>query len=84
MRNAPKDANYFHGAGDAPPDQINKVLNDVDLLLAKVDADELAALTSRLSIEKEAPKIHGVFGEEVTRLVGAGKLKDGEVKSLCP
>ncbi|KAI9717351.1 MAG: hypothetical protein M1828_007239 [Chrysothrix sp. TS-e1954] len=84
VRNAPKDANYFHGAGDAPPDRINNVLNDVDLVLAKVDPDELAELTSKLSIEKDAGKIQAVLGEEVKRLVGAGKLKDGDAKSLCP
>lgn len=82
VRSAVKDANYFHGAGDASAKQIDDVLNDVDALLAKIDPDELAALTSKLSLEKEADKIHSVFSEEATRLTSAGKVKDAELKSL--
>lgn len=83
VRSAVKDANYFAGAGNASASQIDMVLNDVDLLLTKVDADELAELTSKLSIAKEADKIQGVFSGEVSRLVDAGKLKAGEAKSLA-
>lgn len=82
VRGAVKDANYFHGAGAATATQIDAVLNGVDLVLANVDADELADLTSKLSVEKDAEKIHGVFDEEVKRLVAAGKLKEGEARSL--
>jgi len=82
VRNAAKDANYFHGAGSAPAKQIDDVLNDVDALLAKIDPDELADLTSKLSLEKEADKIHLVFSEEAARLTSAGKVKEGELKVL--
>lgn len=82
VRTAVKDANYFTAGGDASAAQIDKVLNDVDLLLAKVDPDELADLTAKLSLQKEPKGIQGVFGDEVIRLVGAGKLKDGEAASL--
>lgn len=82
VRGAVKDANYFAGAGTATATQIDMALNDIDLLLTKVDPDELAALTSKLSIAKEADKIQSVFSEEVSRLVADGKLKTGEAKSL--
>jgi len=82
VRGAVKDANYFAGTGDASASQIDMVLNDVDLLLAKVDAEELAELTSKLSLAKEADKIKTVFSAEISRLVKDGKLNASEAKSL--
>lgn len=82
VRGAAKDANYFHAGGAAPAAQIDTVLNDVDLVLSKIDPDELAALTAKLGAEKEMEKVKAVFGEEVVRLTGEGKLKEGEAKSL--
>ncbi|KAB8338798.1 hypothetical protein FH972_021743 [Carpinus fangiana] len=81
VRGAVKDAGYFV-AGTASAAQIDAALNDTDLLLAKVDADELAALTARLGSEKDAQKVHAIFGETVAQLTAAGKLKDGEAASL--
>lgn len=83
VRGSVKDANYFHGAGDAPAGQVERVLNDVDLILAKIDADELAALTANLNGKKDAGQIKSVFAEEVKRLIGAGKLKEGEIKAVA-
>jgi DnaJ family protein C protein 2 len=82
VRGAVKDANYFHGSGDAPAGQIDSALNDVDSIIAKIDNEELAALTAKLNGKKDAGEITSIFQEEVKRLVGAGKLKDGEAKSL--
>lgn len=82
VRGAVKDANYFHSAGDAPAAQIDSALNDVDLIITRIDNEELAALTARLNGKKDASEITTIFQEEVKRLVGAGKLKDGETKSL--
>lgn len=82
IRGAVKDANYFHGAGDAPASQVDSALNDVDLIIAKIDNEELAALTSKLNGKKDASAIKETFQAEAKRLVGAGKLKDGELKSL--
>lgn len=81
VRGAAKDANYF-ADGAASPAQIDAALNDTELLLAKLDPDELAALTAKLGTEKDPKKIHAVFGETVAALTTAGKLKDGEAKSL--
>jgi DnaJ family protein C protein 2 len=79
VRGAAKDANYF-ATGDASASQIDAVLGDIDLVIAKVDNEELADLTAKLNGLKVADEIKSVFTEEVTRLKGAGKLKDGEAK----
>ncbi|EON70000.1 hypothetical protein W97_09266 [Coniosporium apollinis CBS 100218] len=83
VRGSAKDANYFHAGGDAPPSQIDAVLNDVDLIIAKIDNEELALLTSKLNGKKDAGEIKVIFAEEVARLVSAGTLKDGEAKSFA-
>ncbi|KAF2263690.1 zuotin [Lojkania enalia] len=82
VRGAVKDANYFHGAGDAPAAQIDSALNDVDLIITKIDHEELATLTGKLNGKKDAGEIKQIFQDEVKRLVGASKLKEGECKSL--
>ncbi|OCK85782.1 zuotin [Lepidopterella palustris CBS 459.81] len=82
VRASVKEANYFHGAGDAPAAQIDGALNDADLVIAKIDNEELAALTSRLNGKKDASEIKQIFVDEVKRLIDAGKLKDGEAKFL--
>ncbi|KAH7400808.1 DnaJ domain-containing protein [Phaeosphaeria sp. MPI-PUGE-AT-0046c] len=83
VRGAVKDANYFHAGGDAPAAQIESALNDTDLIIAKIDHEELATLTGKLSNEKDAGKIKQVFQDEAQRLIGAGKLTQAEVKSLA-
>jgi DnaJ homolog subfamily C member 2 len=82
VRGAVKEANYFHTSGDAPAAQIDSALNDVDLIITKIDNEELAALTGKLNGKKNAGEITSIFKDEVKRLVGAGKMKDGEAKSL--
>jgi len=83
VRGAVKDANYFHSGGDAPAAQIDAALNDTDLIIAKIDNEELAALTAKLNGVKDAAKIKQAFKEEADRLIGAGKLTQAEVKSLA-
>merc|ERR1712098_977705 len=81
MKGSVKDANYFV-SGDAPASAIDAVLNDVELVQGKLDPDETAALAGKLNGLKIADEIKGVWSGEVKRLVEAGKIKDGEVKSL--
>merc|ERR1711981_571091 len=81
MKGRVKDANYFV-SGDAPASAIDAVLNDVELVQGKLDPDETAALAGKLNGLKIADEIKGVWSGEVKRLVEAGKIKDGEVKSL--
>ncbi|KAI0476291.1 putative zuotin [Xylariaceae sp. FL0804] len=83
LKGSVKDANYFADGGDASAGQIDAVLNDVDLVQAKIDPDEIAALAAKLGGLKVAAEIRGVWSAEVQRLVGAGKLKEGEAKSLA-
>ncbi|TKA78255.1 hypothetical protein B0A49_02621 [Cryomyces minteri] len=82
VRGGAKDANYFHASGSAPPAQIDAALNDVDAIISKIDNEELAALTAKLNGKKDAAEITAVFQDEAQRLVAAGKVKDGELKSL--
>lgn len=82
VRGAVKEGNYFHGAGDAPASQIDSALHDVDAIITRIDNEELATLTGKLNGKKDAGEIKQILQDEVKRLVGAGKLKEGEMKSL--
>lgn len=82
VRGAAKDGNYF-AEGQASPAQIDSALNDVDVIITKLDNEELQAVTIKLGSEKDASKIKSIFKEEVEKLVAAGKLKEGELKSLA-
>jgi DnaJ family protein C protein 2 len=82
LRGSVKDANYFAG-GDASPAQIDAVLNDVEFVQGKIEADEVAALAGKLNGLTVANDIKGVWSGEVKRLVEAGKLKEGDVKTLA-
>ncbi|KAK4247019.1 hypothetical protein C7999DRAFT_41634 [Corynascus novoguineensis] len=81
LRGSVKDANYFV-EGDPSAATIDAVLGDVELIQGKIDADEIAALAGKLNGLKVADEIKGVWKSEVERLVGAGKLKEGEAKTL--
>lgn len=81
LKGSVKDANYFV-AGEASAAVIDNTLNDVDLVQGKIDADEIAALAAKLKDLKVADEIKGVWTAEVKRLVDAGKIKEGEVKTL--
>ncbi|KAF6815494.1 DnaJ domain-containing protein [Colletotrichum musicola] len=81
LKGSVKDANYF-ASGDASAATIDAVLGDVELVQGKIDADEIAALAGKLGGLKLADEIKSVWSEEVKRLIGAGKLKEGDAKSL--
>lgn len=82
LKGSVKDANYFvQGEPDAKV--IDAVLNDVELVQGKVDADEIAALAGKLNGLKVADEIKGIWAEEIKRLESAGKIKEGEVKSFA-
>lgn len=82
VRGAVKDANYFHAGGDAPPAQIDAALNATDALLSKLEPDALQALTTKLTGEKDAGKIKGLFAADAKELVDGGKLTAAEVKGI--
>lgn len=81
LKGSVKDANYF-ASGDASPATIDTVLNDVELVQSKIDPDEIAALAGKLNGLKVADEIKAAWSEEVKRLVAAGKLKEGDAKTL--
>jgi len=83
LKGSVKDANYFVPDGEAPASAIDSVLNDVELVQGKLDPDETAALAGKLNGLKIADEIKGVWSGEVKRLVEAGKIKDGEIKTLA-
>lgn len=82
LKGSVKDANYF-AAGDASAATVDAVLGDIELVQAKMDADEVAALAGKLNGLKVADEIKAVWKAEVARMVEGGKLGDGEVKTLA-
>ncbi|KAF3401983.1 Zuotin [Penicillium rolfsii] len=83
LKSSVKDVNYF-ADGEASPAQVDTVLGDVDLVMSKIDVDELAELASRLTVAgKDSGAVKAAWAAESKRLVEAGKLKDGEVKAFA-
>jgi DnaJ family protein C protein 2 len=81
LRGSVKDVNYF-ASGDASPAAIESVLNDVELIQAKIDPEEIAALAAKLNGLKVASEVKSVWVEEAQRLIAAGKVKDAEIKAF--
>lgn len=83
LKTSVKDANYLLPTGEtAGPKRVDEVLNDVEGVMGKIEPEEMALLASKLNGLKVAEEIGGVWNEEVKRLVGAGKVKDGDMKVL--
>ena len=82
LKGSVKDANYFASGSDASAAQIDAVLNDLETVQSKIDPDEVADLAGKLSGLTVAGDIKKVWVGEVQRLVGAGKIKDGECKTM--
>ncbi|KAL2848357.1 DnaJ domain-containing protein [Aspergillus pseudodeflectus] len=81
LKGSVKDVNYFAESGEPSAAQVDAVLTDVDNVISKIDAEELASLAERLTIAgKDGAAVKNVYTEEFKRLVGAGKAKDGEAK----
>lgn len=81
VKGSVKDVNYFAEGGEASPKQIDEVLDDVDKVLGNIDADELADLVSKLNVAgKDAAKVKETFSATTSALVGAGKLKETDLK----
>ncbi|KAI9040173.1 putative ribosome associated DnaJ chaperone Zuotin [Aspergillus affinis] len=71
-----KDVNYFAESGDASAAQIDGVLTDVENIMGKIDAEELASLAERLTAAgKDAAAVKAAWTEEAGK-----KLKEGEAK----
>ena len=86
LKSSVKDVNYLLAEGEATagPQRIDEVLNEVDLVMGKIDNEELASLAGKLGGAKGVDAVGKLWAEEVEKLKGAGKIKDGEVKALGP
>lgn len=83
LKGSVKDVNYFAESGEPSAVQVDSVLTDVDIISGKIEPEELASLAERLTAAgKDVGAVKGVYVEETKRLVGAGKLKEGEAKSF--
>ncbi|KAH8689912.1 putative ribosome associated DnaJ chaperone Zuotin [Talaromyces proteolyticus] len=81
LKGSVKDVNYFAEGGDASAAQVDAVLNDVEVIMGKINPEELAALAAKLSkAGTDGGAVKGVYTEEAKRLVGEGKLKETEIK----
>lgn len=84
LKGSIKDVNYFVEGGDASPGQIDAVLGDVEAVMNKIDHEQLAGLAERLTAAgRDTAGVKAAFADEVKRLLDAGMLKDGEVKSFA-
>ena len=82
LRDSVKAANHF--AEGAPSDVVVTSVNgDVDFVITVIDADETAALAAKLNGLTVSGEIKGIWSSEVKRLQDAGKLKDGQAKTLA-
>lgn len=80
VKGSVKDVNYF-AEGEPSAKDVDDVLDDVDKILGNIDPDQLADLVSKLNVAgKDAGKVKEAFSETSGGLVGAGKLKDGDLK----
>jgi DnaJ family protein C protein 2 len=82
IRGCAKDGNYFVESGDASAAQIDSALNDLDVLIAALDPEGIADLTAKLEGKKGAKAIRDVFAGEAKKLIGDGKVKEVDVKSI--
>ena len=82
VRGSVKDVNYFHDGGDVPSAKIDTVLNEVDVLITKLDMVELADLSSKLNGKKDPAELKAIYVAETKKLVKDGKLKDGELSTF--
>ena len=78
-----KDANYLLPAGEqAGAKRIDDILNDVEVVMGKLEPEDIASLASKLTGLKVVDEVGKVWGDEVDRLQGAGKVQAGETKVL--
>ncbi|KHJ35444.1 hypothetical protein EV44_g4956 [Erysiphe necator] len=82
LKGSVKEANYFV-EGDPPANIIDKILGAVELIQGKIDADETAALASKLTGLKISGEIKQVWSDEVKRLVSSGKINEGDAVILA-
>ncbi|KAK6385326.1 hypothetical protein LTR65_009252 [Meristemomyces frigidus] len=73
-----KDKRAIRGAAE----KVAAVPEETELLLSKLDVDEITALVGKLKGEREAGEVKGIFKDELKRLLGAAQIKEGELTTL--
>ncbi|MDI1486096.1 MAG: Zuotin [Ramalina farinacea] len=81
LKSSVKDANYLLPPGEvASAKRVDDVLNDVEVVMAKMEPEEMALLASRLGGLKTADAVDMVWNEEIKRLMDAGKVKPEDLR----
>ncbi|KAG8530104.1 uncharacterized protein KY384_005586 [Bacidia gigantensis] len=85
LKGSVKDANYLLPAGaKADTKQIDGVSLDIEIVMGKMEPEDIANLAGKLSGLKVAEEVAPLWQEEVKRLREVGKLKEGDAKTLVP
>lgn len=83
LKGSVKDANYLLPTGqEAGLKRVDEVLNDIEAVMAKIEPEEMALLAGKLNGLKVSKEVGTVWNEEVKRLIGAGKVKETDMKVL--
>ena len=78
LKSSVKDANYFLPAGETVAGKrMDETITDVELLIGRLDNEELAALTKKVG---QGGDVASMWKAEVQRLIQAGKVKEGEIR----
>lgn len=76
-----KDVNYFAESGEPSAAQVDTVLTDIDVIMGKIESEELAALSEQLTAAgKDGAAVKKVYTAEAKKLLESGKAKEGEVR----
>lgn len=83
LKSSVKDVNYLLPVGEeVGAKRVDDILSDVDIMMAKMEAEDMAVLAGRLNGLKIADEVNKIWANEVRRLLDAGKIKEGETKIL--
>lgn len=83
LKSSVKDANYLLPAGqEANAKRIDDVLNDVEIVMGRIEPEDIAKLASKLNGLQVADEVGKIWATEVESLVGAGKIQEGATKVL--
>ncbi|CUS11701.1 unnamed protein product [Tuber aestivum] len=79
LKSSVKDVNYFV-SGDVTPAVIDSVLGEVDLVISKIDNEDLQTLAKNLSGVKGTDAVKSTWAEAVGELVKKGSAKAEDFK----
>lgn len=83
LKGSVKDANYF-ASGDASPEVIDKVLSDVELIISKIDNEDLGVFAKKLEADKSAEAVKSAYITQASEMVSKGLFKVEDLKILTP